>query len=337
MSRPIRLVEESDSEPARWYEGRNVTPDLLPALVIEWKIWQQGQSLSSRTINDRVAVVLRCAQWAESDPQTLRPDQVSGWLAQGVDWSPNTRWTYYTSLAAWFRWLTKMEYRVDNPMEKVGRARRPRGEPRPVSDDNIRRLLRSRMNQRTRAMILLAAMQGLRVHEIAKVKGEHFDLVDRTMVVNGKGGVRATLPLHPMMVEWAYQMPKKGFWFPGNDRGHLFRESVGQTIKGVMVRAGVPGSAHCLRHWFGTALVRAGVDLRTVQVLMRHENLTATAIYTAVADEQRAKGIRLLDPFGLATMEMGKAGTGVVVTIDELRRQAAELLAAAERMEHAQD
>ncbi|WP_018599671.1 tyrosine-type recombinase/integrase [Mycobacterium sp. 155] len=337
MTGSIRVVDDSDLTPASWYEGRKAVPDLLPALVVEWRIWQQGQSLSARTINERTAVVLRCAEWVECDPQTLRPDQISGYLAAGGDWSLNTRWTYYTSLAAWFRWLAKMEYRLDNPMEKVGRPKRPKGEPRPVSDDNIRRLLRSRMHRRTRAMLLLGAMQGLRAHEIAKVKGEHFDLIDRTMVVSGKGGFTATLPLHPMVVEIAFQMPRRGFWFPGVDHGHQRRESVCGTIKEAMIRAGVPGSAHCLRHWFGTALVRAGVDLRTVQVLMRHQDLSATAIYTKIADEQRAKGIQLLDPFGLATMDMEKAGAGSDATIDDLRRQAAELLAKVERMEKALD
>lgn len=226
-----------------------------------------------------------------------------------------------------------MEYRVDNPMLKVGRPRRPRGEPRPVSDDNIRRLLRSPMRRKTRSMVILAAMQGLRAHEVAKVKGEHLDLIDRTMIVTGKGGVTATLPLHPLTIEAAYQMPRQGFWFPGPHGGHQRRESVSGTIKDAMVRAGIPGSAHQLRHWFGTALVRAGVDLRTVQTLMRHQNLASTSIYTAIADEQRAAGIARLDPFNLATMEPpGTAHT----TIDELRKQAAELLAAAERLEAAQ-
>ena len=154
------------------------------------------------------------------------------------------------------------------------------------------------MNRRTRAMILLAAFAGLRVHEIAKVRGEHLDLVDRRLTVHGKGDITATLPLHHRIVEHAYAagMPRTGWWFPGSDRGHQRRESVGQTIKEVMVRAGVLGSAHQLRHWYGSELLANGVDLRTVQELMRHRSVSSTQIYTQVTDQRRVAGIDSLDP-----------------------------------------
>jgi integrase len=304
----------------------------LPDRVAEWQTWQFAQSLSARTVAERTAAVMRCAQWAGAAPDVLRPQQIAGWLAEGGDWSARTRWTYHGALSAWFRWLEQQEYLGVNPMDKVGSPRRPRSEPRPVSDSNMRRLLRLPMHRRTRAMVLLASLQGLRVHEIAKVKGEHLDLVARTIIVAGKGGVTATLPLHHLVIEHAYRLPRRGFWFPGPDRGHQRRESIGGTIKEAMVRAGVAGSAHQCRHWFGTALVRAGVDLRTVQTLMRHQNLTSTAIYTAVADEQRAKGIQLLDPFGVATLQPVEQSPEV--TPDDLRRRAAELLAAADALQN---
>lgn len=302
-----------------------------PLFVGEWETWQRAQSLSSRTIAERVSTVCRFGEWLDGvGPHAADAAMVAEWLADGGEWTPRTRMTYYVQLGSWFRWLQLLDHRIDNPMVKVGRPKRVRCEPRPITDDNLRRLLRSQMYKRTRAMVLLAAMQGLRAHEIAKVKGEHLDLVDRSMDVVGKGGHRATLPLHPLVVEIAYQMPRIGYWFPGDDRGHQRRESVCSTVKAAMVRAGVPGSAHQLRHWFGTALMRAGVDLRTVQTLMRHANLESTAIYTEVADEQRVKGIHRLDPFGLYALQIPED-----VDVDEMRRKAADLLDAARRIEDA--
>lgn len=258
-----------------------------------------AQSLSARTVTERVAAVTRMAKFCHCEPQHANVEDIAEWLAMGGDWAPRTRWTYHAALVAWFLWLQRQGHRVDNPMVMIGTPRRPRSEPHPVSDDDMVRLMSTAMHRRTRAMVLLAAFQGLRVHEIAKVKAEHLDLIERTIIVTGKGQVTATLPLHHRVVEHAYLMPRRGYWFPGPDCGHQRRESVSQTIKEAMVRAGIQGSAHWLRHWFGTALVEAGVDLRTVQTLLRHQNLASTAIYTAISDRRRAEGIERLDPFNV--------------------------------------
>lgn len=269
----------------------------MPHTVNAWRTWQFAQSLSKRTVDERIAAVLRMAKWCNVAPEAAQSPQISEWLAEGGDWAARTRWTYHAALSAWFQWLQTQGHRADNPMVLIGKPKRPKSSPHPVTNHDLARLLSIRMHRRTRAMVLLAAFEGFRVHEIAKVKGEHLDLVARTITVNGKGNVTATLPLHHRVVEHAYLMPRRGFWFPGPDRGHQRRESVGGTIKEAMLRAGVTGSAHWLRHWFGTALVEAGVDLRTVQMLMRHQNLSSTEIYTEVSERRRADGIQLLDPF----------------------------------------
>ena len=269
-------------------------------IIKTWRTRQLAKSLSRRTVDERVATVLRMAAWCNTTPEAAGTDAIAEWLAEAAEWSVSTRWTYHTSLSAWFLWLQKNGYRTDNPMIMIDRPKRPKGKPHPVSNEDMQRLLVVRARRRTRAMILLAAFAGFRVHEIAKVKAEDFDLVARTVTVTGKGLFTATLPLHERIVEHAYQMPRKGFWFPGPDRGHQRRESVSQTIKEAMVRAGVTGSAHWLRHWYGTALLEAGVDVRIVQTLLRHQNLATTEIYTKVPEIRRIAGIERLDPFRVA-------------------------------------
>lgn len=265
-------------------------------LVDRWRVWMYAQSLSRRTVTERVHTVGRMAAWCEVAPQYADTDMIAAWLASG-DWAPRTRWTYHSALTAWFGWLQSQGHRADDPMALIGKPRRPRSVPRPISNRDLVRLLNVRVYRRTRAMILLAALQGLRCHEIAQVRGEHLDLIERMITVTGKGNITATLPLHHMVAEQAYLMPRTGFWFPGPDHGHQHRESVGGTIKEAMIRAGVAGSAHGLRHWFGTALVEAGVDLRTVQELMRHASLASTQIYTQVSDKRRAEGLERLNPW----------------------------------------
>jgi site-specific recombinase XerD len=139
-----------------------------------------------------------------------------------------------------------------------------------------------RMNRRTRMMIMLAALAGLRAHEIAKIHGEDFHLDARTLRVTGKGGRTDTLPLHQLLLDAAMTMPRRGWWFPANNRRpgqHVHGKAVSDIIGGVMRRSGVPGTPHCLRHSFGSNIVAGGTDLRTAQTLLRHVNLNTTAIH----------------------------------------------------------
>lgn len=269
------------------------------SMLKTWRTWQLAQSLSLRTVTERTAAVQRFSEWCNIAPEHAQVEDIVTWLAEGGTWLPNTRWTYYTSLTAFFLWLQKTGRRVDNPMVMIESPKRTKGVPHPVTNQCVQRLLNVRCKLRTKAMLRLALFAGFRAHEIAKVKGEDFDLIARTVTVTGKGGFTATLPLHHYVVEIAYQMPRRGYWFPGVDRGHQRRESVCGTLKDAMVRAGVTGSGHWLRHWFGTALLEAGVDVRVVQTLLRHQNLATTEIYTKVSDVRRAQGIELLDPFRL--------------------------------------
>ena len=293
-------------------------------LLQQWTTWQYAKGLSKRTVAERVGTITRLAEATDTQPQSVTSDDVVEWLAEG-DWSPNTLWTYHTTLRSWFLWLQKLGIREDNPMIHIDSPRRQKGEPHPVSDDDMAKLCRIRAHKKTKAMILLAGLQGLRVHEIAKVKGEHFNLSEDTMTVIGKGNVKAILPLHRTVANFAETMPRKGYWFPGPDRGHQRRESISGTIKEAMIRNGVPGSAHSLRHWFATALVNAGVDLRTVQTLMRHQTLATTEIYTQISQERRADAINTLHPMP------SKARLKLVTTEEGWWEAASHVLSAAQR------
>jgi integrase/recombinase XerD len=276
-------------------------------LIREFRTWQLARSLAKRTVDERVATVVRFGEQTGIAPEQAAEIDIVEWLAEG-DWLPNSRWTYHTALNAFFTWLQKAKHRSDNPMINIDAPKRTKGHPHPPSNPQVQRLLAVSCRQRTKAMIALALFQGFRAHEIAKVRGEDFDLVERKVTVNGKGGFVATMPLHHRVLEIAYKMPRKGYWFPGVDDGHQRRESVCTTVKEAMVRAGVPGSCHALRHWFATGLLEAGVDIRVVQVLLRHQNLATTEIYTKVMEHRQAAGIDLLDPFRVTPMATAVIG-----------------------------
>ena len=270
-------------------------------LLEDWELWQLAARRSPRTISERVGLIHRLLTETGTTPTTTTAMDVARWLSSHSEWGASTAATYYSYCQSWFKWLMIMEHRTDNPMVKLAAPRRPDRSPRPVSNVGLLRLLALRTHRRTHVMMLLGALAGMRVSEIAAVKGEDID-GDR-IYIDGKGGKKAWVPLHPILIEVAATMPKRGWWFPGNCRRpgqHIHYKSVSDIIGNAMRRADVAGTPHALRHWYATTLLTEGADLRTVQELMRHSSVQTTQVYTQVPDERRISAIGRLDPFRAA-------------------------------------
>lgn len=278
MSAALRLVRDDDGDGG-----------LAP--LEAWEIHLRGAGRSERYIGHAVKTMRHLEHHAGRPADELRPLDVSRFLAR--DLKANSRSSYFSAIACFYRWWA--DQGGADITARLPRPKATKGLPRPITDEQLRALLSVRMHHRTRVMILLAALAGLRVHEIAKVRGEDVDPVARTLRVVGKGGVDATLPLHRALVEAAELMPRRGWWFPANSRRPgqpITWRSVSDIIGHAMRRAGISdGTAHRLRHYFGSNLVGDGADLRTAQTLLRHANLNTTAIYVAVHDEKRVEAI----------------------------------------------
>lgn len=249
---------------------------------------------SDRTIDGRIGTVRLLAR-SGVDPLTATREDLTLWLStaksarSGQSVSRSTRATYRSQLRAFYDWLEDTGRRPDDPSSKLPKPRAPRGVPRPVTPAQVQDILACcghRAAVTTRAYVLLGAYAGLRVHEIAKVRGE--DVVGAVIFVEGKGGSRSSVPLHPLLAELAATMPRRGWWFPSPPpySGHVLRCSVSSAIKRAMDRAGVEATPHALRHHYGTEVLRAsGGNLRTAQRALRHASVATTAIYTMVSDE----------------------------------------------------
>lgn len=275
------------------------TAQIITLGVDDWKIWQVAQRLSRRTIDERIRVVRLMHAETGIQPAAIEAIDIVEWIADHDEWSDSTAATYTSYLAAWFKWLQIMDRRGDNPMVKVGTPRVPEREPRPVSDVDVVKLLQVRMWTSTRRMILFALLAGLRVHEIAQIRGEDVDFSTRLLWVKGKGRKLKSIPLHPVLLEIASEMPGAGWWFPmrGHESEHVLAKSVSDIIGRTMRRAGVRGTPHALRHWYASTMLDNGVDIRVVQELMRHRSIQSTVIYTKVPAGQRIDAIAGLDPW----------------------------------------
>lgn len=275
-----------------------------------YELWQTARRLSPLTIGERSRVLAQLYTDTHVQPAHAQSIDIMRWMANHTQWSQATACTYYAYLNGWYKWLQGQDIRADNPMAKIGAPKSPERLPRPVSDADVRSLLTSNTYTRTHAMVLLAALQGLRVHEIAKIRAEDIDIDAGTLTVKGKGGSHNLLPLHARVAEYAWRMPRKGWWFPANATRpgeHVLSKSVSQSISNAMGRCGIRATPHALRHFFASRLLADGADIYTVRDLLRHKNVSTTAIYAKLPDEFRRDAIDRLDPWASPMSRLASA------------------------------
>ena len=264
--------------------------DEWKALVAAYAAHQRAANLAPRTIEGRTDLLLGLAKWCGKTPANVTLEDLLGRLGRGVAAASMQR--ERSDYMAFFTWARSMRLLPRNPAKRLPRVIVPRAKPRPLTVEQINAMLTTGSYRKTRTMILLAYYQGLRAFEIAKVRGEDVDVLGGTLRVVGKGRKERYLPLHDEIRALVPDYPRRGWWFPGQGRRagtHMSRVSVSDRFRQALRRAGVEDArltGHSLRHSFGSELVEAGVDIRIVQELMRHDSLASTQIYTAVSAKQ---------------------------------------------------
>lgn len=281
-----------------------VRPDDAPDTLIDaWVLTMTAQGLSTRTITERQRVIRQLARATGTDPAALTPHTITAFLASIQ--APVTKDAYYSVIRAWCTWLVRAGHRDDDPTMRVLRPRVPPAKPRPITQDQLDVLLAIPLRPATRTKILLASYAGLRIHEIAKIRGQDIDPAAATLRVAGKGGRDDFLPAHPVILDEAASYPRRGFWFPSPTRPgqHVTAQTVGTVIARALRRAGIDASAHQLRHFFATSLLEAGADSRIVQTLMRHASLATTGRYLGVTIAQQRQALTGLRIVASATLD----------------------------------
>jgi integrase/recombinase XerD len=204
-----------------------------------------------------------------------------------------------------FRHLQLIGARGDNPAAEVAVPRRTRSLPRTLSAGEAERLIEAASGitpraLRDRALVELLYGAGLRVSEAVGLEKGGVDLDDRLVRIPGKGDKERVVPVGRQAVEALRRYLARGR--PHLDRRHrpeLFLNAKG----GALTRSGAflilrrlartaglePGRVHphLLRHSFATHLLEGGADLRSVQEMLGHADLSTTELYTHVSDRRR--------------------------------------------------
>jgi integrase/recombinase XerD len=215
------------------------------------------------------------------------------------------------AIRQFFRFLVSEGHRGDDPSAGLDGPRLGRTLPRILGEDDVDGLLAAAADWPGPEGLRLAALMetlyatGLRVTELVGLPLTGIDRDGRCLIVRGKGGRERLVPLSdPARAALAAYLPVRGHFLPAGRPaaasphvfpsrtaagGCLTRQRFGQLLKDLAVAAGIEPhrvSPHVLRHAFATHLLHHGADLRAVQQMLGHADISTTQIYTHVLDER---------------------------------------------------
>jgi integrase/recombinase XerD len=215
--------------------------------------------------------------------------------------STNRRLTVFKR---YFRWALRERLRDADPTLKLDSARQPLRVPKSLSEAQVEALLAapdtdSPLGLRDRAMLELLYASGLRVSELVTLKTVNVSFVESALRVTGKGSKERLVPFGEEALRWIerYLAEARATILAGRASDALFvtgrggpmtRQMFWKLLKAHAARAAIaaPLSPHTLRHAFATHLLNHGADLRAVQMLLGHADISTTTIYTHVARER---------------------------------------------------
>ncbi len=211
-----------------------------------------------------------------------------------------------TPIKGFFKWLTKENYLLYNPATEVELPKYARNLPRTILHIEDIELILAQTNPSTdegirdRAIIETLYSTGIRRGELTNLSIYDIDARGQTLMVReGKNKKDRLLPIGQRALRWLekYRLEIRPDYVTGQDNGILFLTDQGEAfkrgtlsgrIKRYIKKAGldIQGSCHLFRHAMATHMLENGADIRFIQVMLGHENLSTTQIYTQVSIEK---------------------------------------------------
>ncbi len=221
------------------------------------------------------------------------------------DYKQTSRARMVSAIRRVFQYLHREKIRVDDPSAMLISPKLPKRLPKDISEAQVDALLDAPnvddpIELRDKAMLELLYATGLRVTELVSLTMENISLRQGVVRVVGKGDKERLVPMGENAVDWIEQFLAQGrpmllgekssdVVFPSKRAQQMTRQTFWHRIKHYAVLAGIDAdtlSPHVMRHAFATHLLNYGADLRVVQMLLGHSDLSTTQIYTHVATER---------------------------------------------------
>lgn len=281
----------------------------------QWVDVLRSRSFSTTTINNRIVALARFAGWCDARgvddvTEVTRPiiARYQRWLFyfrtdKGRALSPRVQHNHLTGIRQFFRWLTREGLVLSNPASELDMPRLPKTLPRTVlTTSEVEQLmiqpdLGTPYGVRDRAMLETLYSTGMRRTELLKLTIYDVDEGRGTVFIHlGKGGKDRVVPIGDRALQWIRKYldevrPKLAV---APDDGTLFLGQRGEGMDPVYLsdlvtryvdkaELGKRGSCHLLRHTAATLMLEGGADIRFIQAMLGHADLSTTQVYTRVS------------------------------------------------------
>ena len=254
--------------------------------------------------------------------KTLRKDDINKFFQNQRErhFADNTISRRLSTVKQFFKFLIKEGLLDRNPCEDIKNFKKAKKIPGFLSEDEVLRILNSSSKvgknklekTRNKALIEILYASGMRVSELVSLRKSLFIGTPEIILIKGKGSKERMVPISKLAIsavkKYLAELKKTNialyesdFLFPSKSKnGYLNRERFFLIIKKIAKLAGLNPryvSPHKIRHAFASHLLSNGADLRVIQTLLGHKNLSTTEIYTHILDEKMIKSVQENHPF----------------------------------------
>jgi integrase/recombinase XerD len=271
-------------------------------------VWME-RGLSPNTLAAYRADLTALERWLDDQdielPAAKRGDLLA-FMAARVQGGARPRSTarQLSSFRRFFRYLVREGQLREDPTAQIAMPKVGRSLPRSLTEEEVEALLAAPavgdpLGHRDRTMLEVLYATGLRVSELVNLKLAQVNLNQGVLRIVGKGDRERMIPLGEEAMQWLQQFlqgprveilleRQTDYLFPTRRGDRMTRQAFWHIIKRYAKKASVAKelSPHTLRHAFATHLLNHGADLRVVQMLLGHSDLSTTQIYTHVARER---------------------------------------------------
>jgi len=248
------------------------------------------RNFAPHTIQVYVERVVTFARYYNVSPQDLGPEQIRAYLLYLVQ-QRHVSWSYFNQARCALQFLYRVTLGKDWVVEAVACPKQQKKLPIILSLDELVRFFKAVTNLKHRAILMTTYAAGLRLSEVRHLRVDDID--SQRMVIRirqAKGHKDRYVMLSPRLLAilrqyWKAVRPRN-YLFPGADPDRPINpRTVQEVCKAALRAAGIKKkvTVHTLRHSFATHLLEAGTDLRTIQILLGHQNLGTTARYLHVS------------------------------------------------------